>query len=96
VAEISAASEEQSSGIDQVNRAVSQMDQVTQRNAALVEEAAAASKAMEQQTQQLVAAIGFFSLQSTASTVAAHITPDPRTSFTRHVGTDHESRLAAA
>ena len=40
--EISAASEEQSSGIDQVNRAVSQMDEVTQQNAALVEEAAAA------------------------------------------------------
>jgi hypothetical protein len=39
--EISAASEEQSSGIDQVNRAVSQMDEVTQQNAALVEEAAA-------------------------------------------------------
>ena len=43
--EISAASEEQSSGIDQVNRAVSQMDEVTQQNAALVEEAAAAAGA---------------------------------------------------
>ena len=43
--EISAASEEQSSGIDQVNRAVSQMDEVTQQNAALVEEAAAAALA---------------------------------------------------
>ena len=40
--EISAASEEQSSGIDQVNRAVAQMDNVTQQNAALVEQAAAA------------------------------------------------------
>ncbi|WP_239066702.1 methyl-accepting chemotaxis protein, partial [Bordetella pseudohinzii] len=41
--EISAASEEQSSGIEQVNRAVAQMDEVTQQNAALVEEAAAAA-----------------------------------------------------
>ena len=42
--EISAASEEQSSGIDQVNRAVAQMDNVTQQNAALVEQAAAAAR----------------------------------------------------
>ena len=61
VAEISAASEEQASGIDQVNTAITQMDTTTQQNAALVEEAAAASKAMEQQAQVLVEKVSFFS-----------------------------------
>ena len=53
MAEISAASREQSNGIDQVNTAVSQMDKITQQNAALVEEAAAAAKSMEEQTDDL-------------------------------------------
>jgi methyl-accepting chemotaxis protein len=64
VAEISAASEEQASGIDQVNTAITQMDTTTQQNAALVEEAAAASKAMEQQAQVLVEKVSFFSSTS--------------------------------
>ena len=53
VAEIAAASREQSSGIEQVNRAVMQMDQTTQQNAALVEEASAASQAIVEQAQAL-------------------------------------------
>ena len=53
VAEIAAASREQSSGIEQVNRAVMQMDELTQQNAALVEEATAASQAMAQQVRGL-------------------------------------------
>ena len=57
--EISAASEEQSSGIDQVNRAVAQMDNVTQQNAALVEQAAAAG-ALEEQARQLADAVSVF------------------------------------
>lgn len=60
VAEIAAASEEQSAGIEQVNNAVSQMDNTTQQNAALVEEASAASKAMEQQSTMLQSQIGYF------------------------------------
>ena len=55
--EISAASEEQSGGIEQVNRAVVQMDEVTQQNAALVEEAAAAAGSLEDQTRQLQAVL---------------------------------------
>ncbi|HWX11242.1 MAG TPA: methyl-accepting chemotaxis protein [Trinickia sp.] len=51
--EISAASEEQSTGIESVNRALAQMDDVTQQNAALVEEAAAAAASLEEQTRQL-------------------------------------------
>ena len=53
VAEIAAASREQSSGIEQVNRAVMQMDEMTQQNAALVEEATAASQSMADQARDL-------------------------------------------
>lgn len=60
--EISAASKEQSGGIDQVNTAVSQMDKMTQQNAALVEEAAAAAKSMEEQTQDLSDSVAIFKL----------------------------------
>ncbi|GAA5234047.1 HAMP domain-containing protein [Verticiella sediminum] len=60
MAEISAASDEQSNGIEQVNRAVSQMDDVTQQNAALVEEAAAAAVSLEQQAGRLLAAVATF------------------------------------
>lgn len=62
MAEISAASDEQSTGIEQVGRAVSQMDEVTQQNAALVEEAAAAAQALESQTDALRSAVGVFKL----------------------------------
>ena len=57
VAEIAAASREQSEGIEQVNKAVMQMDQTTQQNAALVEEASAASQAIVEQAQALNAMI---------------------------------------
>ncbi|CAE6955429.1 methyl-accepting chemotaxis protein [Paraburkholderia nemoris] len=60
--EISAATDEQSRGIEQVNRAVGQMDSITQQNAALVEEAAAASRLLEDQGRQLIAAVTIFRL----------------------------------
>ncbi|SOY94492.1 MCP: Methyl-accepting chemotaxis protein, chemotaxis sensory transducer [Cupriavidus taiwanensis] len=60
--EISAASAEQSSGIEQVNQAVAQMDEVTQQNAALVEEAAAAAGALEEQAGRLQSAVATFRL----------------------------------
>ncbi|WP_042880762.1 methyl-accepting chemotaxis protein [Cupriavidus necator] len=60
--EISAASAEQSSGIEQVNQAVAQMDEVTQQNAALVEEAAAAAGALEEQASRLQGAVSRFRL----------------------------------
>ena len=62
--EISAASEEQSGGIDQVNRAVSQMDEVTQQNAALVEEAAAAAGSLQEQAQRLAEAVAVFKINT--------------------------------
>ncbi|MDO3525758.1 methyl-accepting chemotaxis protein [Ralstonia pseudosolanacearum] len=58
--EISAASAEQSSGIEQVNQAVNQMDEVTQQNAALVEEAAAAALSLEEQATLLRDAVASF------------------------------------
>jgi methyl-accepting chemotaxis protein-1 (serine sensor receptor) len=61
--EIAAASEEQSSGIDQVARAVTQMDEVTQQNAALVEEAAAAASSLEDQAGKLRQAVAVFHLE---------------------------------
>jgi methyl-accepting chemotaxis protein len=60
--EIAAASQEQSAGIAQVNNAVASMDQITQQNAALVEEAAAAAASMEQQAAGLARAMGVFKL----------------------------------
>lgn len=60
VAEIAAASQEQSAGIDQVNNAVMQMDEMTQQNAALVEEASAAARAMQEQAGELNSQVGFF------------------------------------
>ncbi|MGE8706384.1 MAG: methyl-accepting chemotaxis protein [Achromobacter sp.] len=62
--EISAASDEQSSGIDQVNRAVAQMDEVTQQNAALVEEAAAAAGSLQDQAQRLAEAVAVFKINA--------------------------------
>ncbi|MBR8252346.1 methyl-accepting chemotaxis protein [Burkholderia ambifaria] len=58
--EIAAASNEQRDGIEQVNRAVSQMDQVSQQNAALVEQAAAAAASLEEQADGLRRAVGAF------------------------------------
>jgi len=60
VSEMAAASQEQSAGIEQVNKAVIQMDQMTQQNSALVEEAASASRALQEQAVQLDEVIGFF------------------------------------
>ncbi|CAN7177008.1 methyl-accepting chemotaxis protein [Massilia sp. LjRoot122] len=66
VAEISAASAEQSTGIGQVNQAIVQMDGVTQQNAALVEEAAAAAESLQQQAATLVALVGEFKIEDDA------------------------------
>jgi len=60
--EITAASQEQSSGIEEVNRAIAQMDEMTQQNAALVEEAAAAAESMQEQAAALAQAVAVFKL----------------------------------
>ena len=71
VAEISAASEEQATGIDQVNNAVAQMDQTTQQNAALVEEASAASKTLEDKAKGLVSQVSQFKTRDEGHAFAA-------------------------
>jgi methyl-accepting chemotaxis protein len=66
ISEISLATQEQSAGIDQINTAISQMDHVTQQNAALVEEAAAASAALEEQAARLMEVVSVFKLDASA------------------------------
>lgn len=60
--EITAAGQEQSSGIEEVNRAITQMDEMTQQNAALVEQAAAAAESMDEQAGALAQAVSAFKL----------------------------------
>jgi methyl-accepting chemotaxis protein len=69
VAEISAAGQEQSAGIDQVNLAITQMDEVTQQNAALVEEAAAAAASLQSQAANLARLVSVFKLDNSLQTV---------------------------
>jgi len=64
IGEITAAATEQSSGIGQVNTAVSQLDQMTQQNAALVEESAAAAESLRDQAQRLSGVVASFRLQA--------------------------------
>ena len=73
MSEISAASIEQSSGIEQVNLAVSQMDENTQKNAALVEEAAAAAESLEEQASVLLDAVSIFHLDGSAARAPARL-----------------------
>ncbi|WP_443114979.1 methyl-accepting chemotaxis protein [Herbaspirillum seropedicae] len=66
IGEISAASTEQTAGIEQINQAIMQMDDVTQQNASLVEEAAAASRALQDQADALAQIVSIFNLGQTA------------------------------
>ncbi|MDH7451479.1 methyl-accepting chemotaxis protein [Luteimonas composti] len=75
---ITAASREQSAGIDQVNRAVIQLDDATQQNAALVEEASAAAHSLQDQAAHLAAAAATFRLQDDARAIAAPARGDAR------------------
>jgi methyl-accepting chemotaxis protein len=66
VAEIASASGEQSTGIEQVNRAIADMDSSTQHNAALVEESAAAATALSEQADKLAEVVSLFHLDAQA------------------------------
>ena len=77
--EMTAAAQEQSSGIEQVNQAVMQMDHVTQQNAALVEEAAAAADSMQQQAKALARAVSVFKVAhnvSATTSIAEPVEPE--------------------
>ncbi len=71
MSDISAAGREQETGIEQINQAVSEMDTVTQQNAALVEEAAAATAALEEQAAQLAQVVSVFILDGAAGAALA-------------------------
>ncbi|HZZ30698.1 MAG TPA: methyl-accepting chemotaxis protein [Phenylobacterium sp.] len=75
VAEIAASAEEQATGLQQVNTAVNQMDQVTQQNAAMVEEATAASHALTSEADTLAKLISRFDLGADAEAQAVHRPP---------------------
>jgi methyl-accepting chemotaxis protein len=80
IADISLASAEQTAGIEQVNQAITHMDEGTQQNAALVEEASASARALEQQAEQLVQTVAVFRLaqQAHAALPASPAKPAPR------------------
>ncbi len=71
--EIALAGQEQSAGIAQVNQAIAQMDQVTQQNAALVEQAAAAADSMQEQARQLSSVVGTFKLAGGAAPLRSRV-----------------------
>jgi len=71
IGEIDAASEQQASGIDQINSAIAQMDKNTQQNAAMVEEATAAAESMTEQSRSLTELVRFFKVGDSADRAAA-------------------------
>ena len=73
MADITAASLEQSTGIEEINHAIAQMDEVTQQNAALVEQAAAAAQSMQDQANQLAQAVSVFNLGSTSGSTSESV-----------------------
>ena len=84
IGEITAASTEQSTGIAHVNQAIGNLDQMTQQNAALVEESAAAAESLREQAGQLAQAVSVFKISAAAVTVQPRPTRDitPRASAT--------------
>jgi methyl-accepting chemotaxis protein len=78
IAEIAAASQEQSSGIDQVNKAVMQLDAMTQQNSALVEEASAASESMADQARGLAEMMDKYNVSQELVAAGSAALPDSR------------------
>ncbi len=78
MAEIAAASAEQSAGLDEVSKAVTQMDEMTQQNAALVEQAAAAAESLLSQSDQLADNVGRFTLDDGPVKAATKTVTQPR------------------
>jgi methyl-accepting chemotaxis protein len=80
MSEIMSATQEQTAGIEQINQAIAQMDQVTQQNASLVEEAAAASEAMQDQAASLAQTVSVFKVHAVqVSASAPTVRPQVRT-----------------
>jgi len=96
VGEISAASQEQSTGIGEVNQAITQMDEVTQQNAALVEEAAAAAQSLQDQAAKLAEVVSVFKLDSTHVKASPAVKPAASRPMTPAVKAIQPARLAAS
>ncbi len=96
ISEITAASNEQTSGIEQINQAISQMDNVTQQNAALVEEAAAAAQSMKEQSENLSRVVSVFRLADGAGQAAPSRVPASRTNAAIGAARPHQLGLAKA
>ncbi len=78
VSEIAASAHEQATGLAQVNTAVNQMDQVTQQNAAMVEQSTAASHSLSQEAEVLAGSVSRFRIAGAAQDHRAHANPAPR------------------
>jgi methyl-accepting chemotaxis protein len=91
--EISAASNEQSLGVAQVGEAVTQMDQATQQNAALVEEMAAAASGLKSQAQELVGTVAVFKLAQDHEGGRSHSPSPQRTTLARPAPTPAAGKL---
>ena len=95
--EITAASAEQTSGIEQINEAIAQMDQVTQQNAALVEEAAAAAESLQDQAGNLAQVVSVFKLGDASTVVpTTHWAPRPAPRVAKLASTARSSHVAPA
>jgi methyl-accepting chemotaxis protein len=95
--EITAATQEQSNGIEEVNLAITQMDEMTQQNAALVEQAAAAAESMQEQAQKLAHAVSIFKLDGDAHKVLRAPVRAPRVAMAApRAAVTHQAAPAAA
>ena len=95
MSEITAASAEQTAGIEQINEAVTQMDQVTQQNAALVEEAAAASASMQEQAGKLAEAVSVFRIDAQGMSPKAGVPALPAAPLPRPMPAKAPAKAAA-
>jgi methyl-accepting chemotaxis protein len=96
IGEIAAASQEQSLGITQVNDAIMKMDDVTQQNTALVEEAAAAAESMLEQADELMNAVSVFQIEGSGSRGAVHQPHVHAPSSSRAVASRPATKVAKA
>jgi len=96
VSDISVASGEQSGGIEQINIALTQMDEVTQQNSALVEQSAAAAKALEQQSQAMDQRVRFFQLGTSSADGAGGAPGHSAGAVPSHVAAGGKSLVGAA
>ena len=85
MSEIAASAQEQAIGLQQVNTAVNQMDQVTQQNAAMVEQSTAASHSLSQEAETLAGSVSCFQIGNVAAAPAARGAPRPHPAANRPV-----------